>query len=1203
MDPPTNFFTRAKAWKDHDRRSRHPDPVAAGYGPTSQLPCITLFQHDLHRTCAESVLRLAAQVSSDKNSPKSELSLNLPDGATIQQMRRRLMHIGLATFPIYIFLTPAPGPIPDDYEPQYIQFRGSKPRDDNWVCLYIPADPERRYAIHRGAPLGPLQAHWTFVQLTPPKEAPLYEPRPHPQGIIFYSRMPIARDEPDVLWRCSPHKDNYRDYCLRKLAHDSLACTCDLGTVCRHEEAFLRDHPNAMRVSLLEDHMRKDAYRATVLQSPGMRVGPSGTVVVKGVNSTSVLRNAYDCDALLDIGKMITPINMLSYGLFHRVPEPWIEQTASPFECPVEIVEIDIGNVRMMCSRFEPRYGIWGAVQACLLTVGGIFGTYCSIRQFPLKALTAGRRVPNMTPALIEARKTPVKTITQTLYMRMVNMIPDIFKRIHKQLSSLQLPGAQETLEHVSERVTDAIVGEKWYSYVYRRAFTTTNWLLGKVYANRDSICALAGFSLSAFALYQVYRYAICRWRRPALIPTVCTHVTRPFADSSDLQMTIPSEEEVLSRLSLLPQITKEHAFDILRRISAEKSWRVKYNPHEAAAWVERVVTEPGMMRLDYDKPGKCVNCKERPRTYRLICKHCQKKMRELPLEDFIPSDALVTYVGMLPIFSQTFNFPKISIRPGVTVKFNKKLLFDENSDDSNVRSWYAHQDVRVSCRGRSCGPTFLGQRPKCFPRGHPTAIIGFLLRLGSTPPCQADWEWYERLLSYIDYAERYPKIQPEDRDVFISHFKGEKLAKMLEAESDINAGKVRWPDPENPVCVMGGFTKMEKSNKEKFVDACLKGKDEEKPRFICCPKAPFLFTIGPYTHAQTKWLSTQYTWQDRLFYAGCATPQDMNNWLNFTLEQMGSFMTIADDISSCDASHSECSMRFHKRLRAKLFGLVPWHIELLYEAEEHLRIRIGNFEVSVDNVNGSGVSDTSFKNSAVCILVRLFATAHAIRDLTTFVSEDELWAFITSVRDSIYTSASGDDGLTRIINLMFGTNLKSPESRDRYQRMWGYFGFKVTVDIYDEEDWRLATYLACRPTWTGKRYEFTPEPARRLRNLFWQLDNTMHPVVWARSIAQSVKVCAGANPILGPIADWYLRNTQGPIVEQVGIFDNPNSVWHGYVAEGKRVTERAINEMFLDYRVDAHDYQVFINMLESTPSVYVNFSCHLLEQVFRRES
>jgi hypothetical protein len=161
--------------------------------------------------------------------------------------------------------------------------------------------------------------------------------------------------------------------------------------------------------------------------------------------------------------------------------------------------------------------------------------------------------------------------------------------------------------------------------------------------------------------------------------------------------------------------------------------------------------------------------------------------------------------------------------------------------------------------------------------------------------------------------------------------------------------------------------------------------------------------------------------------------------------------------------------------------------------------------------------------------------------------------------------------------------------------------GFSVKLEVYPPERWRMATYLAMRPVWDGIRYTWTPEPARRLRGLFWQLDNSMHPTAWARGIASQLRQIAVNSPVLAPIADWYLESTSGPTAS-VQLFSNPFSPFNNYVQTG-RLSTRAIQEFLTDYGLTPTDYDVFLSFLHSTKDVYVDFHCHLLHAVYQMES
>jgi hypothetical protein len=461
---------------------------------------------------------------------------------------------------------------------------------------------------------------------------------------------------------------------------------------------------------------------------------------------------------------------------------------------------------------------------------------------------------------------------------------------------------------------------------------------------------------------------------------------------------------------------------------------------------------------------------------------------------------------------------------------------------------------------------------------------------------CTARPELYRLLWKLVEpYVE---PLEPESRDVFLSHFTGEKKEKMLEAEASLNMGDGPIPPFRTK---FSGFQKMEKSlsydnvggwHKERFA--------ERKPRFICAPNPVALFLVGPYTHRQTKWLSEAFRCTGRLFYAGCATPDECDDFLNRTRAGLPEGLIYVDDISAIDANHSMQSFEFHEWVRKKQFGKLSRVVEALWNSFREVIVRIGDILGYAFDVNASGVPDTSYKNSLICLFLRLLALAHAVHDLQA-LSELEQLSLIRDVLAVIYTSAAGDDGYSVVPPILFGTDMQSTEAQQRYIEAWAWGGFGVKLSVVPPHRWRMATYLAARPTWAGEKYVWTPEPARRLKSAWWQIDSAMHPKAWGRGIATQLSVASGCHPLIRPLADWYLSNTSGPAAA-VDFSDNPFCPW----LQRKRqyqITPRAIEEFCLDYRITAQDYERFLSLLGSVRSVYVNFSGHIFQRVFDEES
>jgi len=304
--------------------------------------------------------------------------------------------------------------------------------------------------------------------------------------------------------------------------------------------------------------------------------------------------------------------------------------------------------------------------------------------------------------------------------------------------------------------------------------------------------------------------------------------------------------------------------------------------------------------------------------------------------------------------------------------------------------------------------------------------------------------------------------------------------------------------------------------------------------------------------------------------------------------------------VSNMDSNHSIESFRLHRVVRAFQYANLGADVRALYDGEEEeLHVRVGRFKLILEWRDGSGVPDTSYKNSLLCIVIRAFATAHALHDLTT-LSEDATERLLTDISRQSHCAAAGDDG-----KRYCGERLAGVDMRDfniaRYRQWWAWCGFGVKVSVTPPNRWRMGTFLAQRPVWNGEAYEWAPEPARRLQGCFWQIDCGLHPIAWARGVATQLAHQARAHPVIYPICDWYLRNTRGPVATDVETI-HQYSPFRGMKSAGV-VNERCINEFLLDYHLTKRDYDVFLGMLESTKDVLVNLDCQVLRAVYAEQS
>ncbi len=649
---------------------------------------------------------------------------------------------------------------------------------------------------------------------------------------------------------------------------------------------------------------------------------------------------------------------------------------------------------------------------------------------------------------------------------------------------------------------------------------------------------------------------------------------------------------EINSRLAVRDVVPREIATDVFRRAMNETKWAVSVTPEEFETWLDTVVNSPGLtVSIPPNKTGYCINCRIKQRTYRQECKKCQKDRRTFAPEPML-HEPLVTYVGRMGLWSRYFTPPKIVLKEDVQLKRGKKKLTLQQ-----LLNELSKMEITVSCRGWNSGPIIDSNIPQCFPRGVPVAVIAFLIRLGTKRLHEAQERPWRLWYKYI--KQKVTPLEPESRSKFLEHFHGEKKTKMIQAFRSIDDGYAVNIDPLEPICQCSGFQKAEKSYSYKLCDACsFIMKEEEKPRFICCPAPEFLAEIGPYTHAQLKWLSATFTSTSHLFYAGCATPDEMNEWLNWTLHELPEPVTITDDITAIDSNHSTVGMAYHGKLRKLQFPHLKQRVELLFEAERTIRVRVGPYTFTVIDINGSGVSDTSYKNSAPCLILRVLAILYALIDMDG-MTDEEILQHLQALIKLVYTSAAGDDGITRMPRVLFGVDTMTPTFKERYQAFWAEAGFSVKVQFFPEHRWRMATYLAMRPVWGGTDYQWAPEPARRMKSMFWQIDNAMHPTAWARGVATQVLQQGRHCPVLSDICEWFLARTTGPIGPGES---KPYSPWDGYITSGVR-NMRAEMEFLADYHIDPSELHMMRRILSQTESVYVNLGFSALRRVMLEES
>lgn len=1189
--------------------------------------------------CAESALRLALTLVHKNANKSSETIIHLNTGVpaaglTVAQMIRRLIRMraqGVGDFPV---ATLAPRGMGDDV--RFIMLHG-KPRPDNYAIVYLARDCV--------APGHPAEGHYAFMQIDAVKAA-TYQAPPPDQRVMIFTRMPVEASE-QVYWRCQPTPETMELFLDAE--RRGLACSCCQQIACVHEIAWLLKNPRGKRISLMPNHMLQGLDRAVV----GRKNPPAGWQVSvmpdDGISVTqpngkrSTMPRVHQRPTLVNLPFLLGwfPAGMLSaaekryYGVRQGL-RWWAEAASCHFKAyllPSDYYDVVVPPFHITAYAFNRK---------------SLLDRVVGVAEFGSRVLTtaaavcAGLLASNVwkwtrheyyKPTLVRLEKQVISTkeaFIETVFnwrepWHVANQDPKtaplgtiwVVKRwLADGAGALLHAGFPDTpsIQRLRDwfrifrisawnRARPRPLRDHGYGLLRGLSESRYEWRLSREgffeYGDRwwrnarSSLlrCAIVGVAVGVLGWYLLPRFLpLHRYQR-----VFTAGAEKAFGSTAGLDIQFPRPDELHSRLSLMANPCEADVIDRVRRICNEERWPVRVDRDEMQTWVSRVVTEPGKMLVPRQRPGVCISCQLKKPTYRSECRDCRRSRRLHPPDGINYHDTVAKSIPRLGIWSRRAQFPTtLEIKEGVEVMVGRRHKLDI-SHPVHFKAWYDKQPAVATCRGWNSGPTFLGHVPECFPKGQATALLAFMIRMGRKRDHSAKRYVYD--LAYAYLSDHLEPLEPEGRDQFLSHFSGEKLQKMLEAEELIRQGYA--PQPEVRLRC-NGFTKAEKSMSTEYCGGTHMDKPVRKPRLICAPPPCVLRLVGPYTHRQTKWLGECFDYTGHVFYAGCATPEQLDHFLNVTRREAEDWYIFVDDITAIDANHSAKSFEFLDRVRKEQFTNMPTIIEQLWDSFACVKVKIGDAVCVADWVNASGVSDTSYKNSLICLITRVLATANMVARLDS-LSLDAALALIAAVAEIVYTSASGDDGYTVVPKQLLGVDVTTAEAKRAYESLWADAGFGVKLAIVPPTRWRMATYLAARPTWAGDHYVWTPEPARRLKMSWWQIDSGMHPGAWGRGIATQLAVAGGCNPVIRPIAEWYLKNTSGPIAK-VAMSDNPYNPWQNRSTQYS-VTERSVHEFCADYGVSLKEYERFLAVLALVEDVYVDFGGHLLERVFAEES
>lgn len=641
-----------------------------------------------------------------------------------------------------------------------------------------------------------------------------------------------------------------------------------------------------------------------------------------------------------------------------------------------------------------------------------------------------------------------------------------------------------------------------------------------------------------------------------------------------------------------------------LRRYAHEHRHEHLLNPIEVEAWIEAVATSEGRMLVPQVPVGHCATCKKKASLRKRQCLRCRKfpvPRFQLPL--------LTKWVGMLPLYSVHPKIPEgVAFRVDVIAHYKGFPI--ESTDDAKFV--YDTNPPPLTVCGRLCGPMFVGHNVNCYPRGIETTIMAFAARVGvpvANVPAPMFWA---ALTDFViqNYLNHPFDVVPMTEQQVLDHQKDPaKRRKLQNCYTEMDNGM--FPTFKE-LSRFGAFSKLEKHVSFTYADPFCPGllfrKPKLAPRLINSPHPHVNARMAPKTIPVLKWLKALLHEKYHIFYAGCSTPVELNDWLNDAIQT--SLWALEDDVSMMDASHTADSQDFAMAMIKKLLSNRDFlDLRDLLLLCRKLRISQSGFKASADDINASGVPLTSFLNSITTAFVRLNAIVYAYTSLSVHTADMtaylKAWSDIVGL---IRMAVSGDDGGVFVPEHYHGVRCFTPEWMERYIEAWTWSGFDVgpsKIKTHSPESWRLFTFLAMRPVWSGERYEFGVEISRRMKTMFWMLDKKMHPTAWARGVATSLLQASHHVPVVRDICWWFLEATKGAVThvtfDPISEFTNVDSTFYQYEIQG-RFNSRGYSEFLDDYHIEHAEYLDFQDMLSALADVHVNLDHIVLRKILSLE-
>lgn len=636
---------------------------------------------------------------------------------------------------------------------------------------------------------------------------------------------------------------------------------------------------------------------------------------------------------------------------------------------------------------------------------------------------------------------------------------------------------------------------------------------------------------------------------------------------------------------------------NLLRRALAEYDHPICVDPVEVERWIDNVTQVTGTMPVPTIGAGICHCCMRKRKLKKLRCSEC-RSYRDPPYDD--------VYFGLVPaMYPLVEQHPLIPLGlPFRTLRRNRIFQWDgvRLRTTTEVMAIYNNNPPSLRARGLLCGPMWLGVVVRCFPSTLETTLVAAAIRMAVYPANLPRPGFWEGMCSICDVLLPKADLSPVTPTAVLDNQRsGDRRRKLEECFRLIDEGFPIHRAIRQDM-TMGAFVKLEKHVAVALIQGWWRKKNKLAPRLINNPKALLNALMSVYTLPCLTWLHDTWSCTTNVYYAGCSPPGELNTFLSRASVNR---YILEDDVSMMDGSHSLQSQRFFRHCLLRNFKGVyrDRFMELLLYCQD-LYVVKGKLRLWISGPNPSGVPVTSLLNSITTAFVRVCALYYAYTgvDLTLDASGLDQFKRFLSV---IYTAVAGDDGCTFLPARYGGVETFSPEFMERYIQYFSFSGFDVgptKIKTHLPDNWRLHTFLAMRPYWSGQGYEYGVEISRRMKAMFWMLDKNHHPLAWGRGVATSLLKASRHVPVVSDICRWYLSCTRGvQTTISVASFTNPYSSVYGYEVMGD-LCERTVEEFCCDYEVPRSEYDDFLVYLWSQTNPLINLDHPLLWAIARKE-